>query len=159
MLFCGPDESAMLNLMCVLMSFLVVWLNINFTKSEIVRLEGERDIDRLTNVLGCKAVKLSIKYLGLQLVANYKEIRAWNPVVIWFEKTLAGWKRVLLCKGRRPTLIKSSVGQLAQLLYVPIYYFDKCCKEIGSHPMQILIEWFGRSGRRSRSQFPREDWG
>lgn len=42
---------------------------------EMVRLGDESDAESLVRVLRCKAAKLPIKYLGLLLGANYKEVR------------------------------------------------------------------------------------
>lgn len=54
LVFCQPHERMILNLKCVLLSFQAVYgLNIELNKSELVKLAA---------VLGCKRVKLSIKY-------------------------------------------------------------------------------------------------
>lgn len=52
----------------------------------MVRLCDDRDIDSLARVLDCKAVKLPIKYLGLQLGATYKERGMLDLVMARFEK-------------------------------------------------------------------------
>lgn len=41
----------------------------------MVRLGDESDFDNLARVMGCKAVKLLIKYLGLPLEANFEDVR------------------------------------------------------------------------------------
>lgn len=102
MFICQLDERAMLNLRCILMR-IQSGLSINLTKFELVRLGDEKDIDRQEKVMGCKVVKLPIKYLGLPLEANYKEVGMWNPVMARFEKTLERWKRTLLSKRGRLT--------------------------------------------------------
>lgn len=44
MLFCEPNEYAMLNLICVFLGFqAVLGLSINLTKSEMIRLGDEKD--------------------------------------------------------------------------------------------------------------------
>lgn len=56
-------------------------IDINLTKFEMVTLGDDRDADRLQSVLGCRVVKLLIKYLELPLKANYKEVRAYDMAV------------------------------------------------------------------------------
>lgn len=76
-MYCKLDEGALLNLRCVLLGFQIVCgVNINLTKSELVRLSDGDNVTRLANVLGCKRMELSIKYLNLLLCATYKDVRA-----------------------------------------------------------------------------------
>lgn len=73
LVFCKSDEGALLYFRCVLLFFQAISdLNINLIKFELVRMGGEDDATRLTNVLGYKRVELLIKYLGLHLEANLK---------------------------------------------------------------------------------------
>lgn len=73
-IFCQPDEKMLMNLRCVLLCFQAVsGLNSNIQKSELVRIGDTRDEKQLVGVLGCKAVKLPFKYLGLLLEAKYKD--------------------------------------------------------------------------------------
>lgn len=66
--FHEPDEGALLNLRCILLRFqAVLGLNINFSKSALVRLGDGNDATKLVRVLSCKIVELPIKYLGLSL--------------------------------------------------------------------------------------------
>lgn len=75
LLFCESYKRVMLHLRCVLMGFQVVLgLNINLSKSEIARLGDESDADSLARVMGCKIVRLLIKFLGLSLGANFKAV-------------------------------------------------------------------------------------
>lgn len=60
------------------------------TKLELVRLGSGDDVTRLAKVLGCKKVKLSIKYLGLPLGANSKDVRMWDLIITRFGRRLAG---------------------------------------------------------------------
>lgn len=57
---------------------------------ELVRLDDGLNTSRLTEVLGCKVVKLPIKYLGMPLDAKYKDMRMWDLIVARFERRLAG---------------------------------------------------------------------
>lgn len=80
-----------------------------FNKFEFVKLSGGSGAARFARVMGCKSVELLINYLGLSR-ANYKNVRTWDPVVVEFERRLAEWKRNLLSKGWRLTLIKKYAG-------------------------------------------------
>lgn len=94
LLFCEPEKKALLSIRCVLMGFQVVLrLNINLTKLELVRLVGAKDQEGLARVLWCNVTKLSIKYLGMPLGANYKDSKTWEPMINRFEQRLAGGKR------------------------------------------------------------------
>ena len=57
-------------------------------------------------------------YLGIPLEAPYKFSKVWEGVEERFQKRLAWWKRQYLSKGRRQTLIKSTLSSL------PIYYMS-----------------------------------
>lgn len=54
---------------------MVSGLNINFSKSEFVGIGGMEDQPNLAEVIGCKMSNLPIKYLGMPLGANYKDLR------------------------------------------------------------------------------------
>lgn len=60
-IFCQLDEKMILNLRCFLLCFQAVsGLNINFNKSELVRL-GDRGGDgRLASVLGCRVMESTL---------------------------------------------------------------------------------------------------
>lgn len=62
--------------------------------------------------------KLPIKYLGIPLGVKHKDGSIWDPVISLFENRLAGWKRSLLSKGGRLTLIRSTLSNL------PMYYLS-----------------------------------
>lgn len=111
--------SNLLNLRCVLLSFQVVsGLKINVDKSKLIRIGGNGDAGMFASVLGCKAINLPIKYLGIPLGAKYKDLVSWESVLKLFEKKLAGWKHNFLSKGGRFTSIKSIMVNL------PIYYLS-----------------------------------
>lgn len=97
LLFYESDRRILLNIICILMGFqAVLGLNINLSKSEMVRLRSEGDPNGLTRAPGCKVVSLPITYLGLPFGAKFKEAMMWELVVNKFEKRLKGWKRALL---------------------------------------------------------------
>lgn len=92
-IFCQPGVDILRHLSCVLLFFQAVsGLSINLSKLEMIRLGDRSDEARLTGVLGCKSVRLPIKYLGLPLGAKFKDLKSWELVVELFERRLAGWK-------------------------------------------------------------------
>lgn len=117
-LFCERNERALFNFRCISPSFQVVsGLNLILAKSELMRLDDGRDANRLTRILRCRSMDLPIKYLRLPLGAKCKDVVTWNLVVAKFEHRLARWKKNLLSKGVRLTLIKS---KHSHLLHIPI---------------------------------------
>lgn len=81
-IFCQPKERMLFHLRCILMCFEAVFeLNINLKKSELVRIGDRRDKKRLAEVLGCKLVKLPIKYLVVPLGSKDKDTKMWDLVI------------------------------------------------------------------------------
>jgi hypothetical protein len=64
-------------------------------------------VDGLVGILGCKVSSLTLKYLGLPLIAYFKAKSNWNGVIEKIGHRLAGRKRMCLSKGGRITLIKN----------------------------------------------------
>lgn len=56
----------------------------------MVGFGDRRDDERLAELLGCRSVKLPIKYLGIPLGSKYREERTWDLVIEMFEKRLVG---------------------------------------------------------------------
>lgn len=79
--------------------------------------------------MGWGSTSLAIKYLGIPLGANYKELITREPVVNRVEKRFWGWKRRLLSKGERLTLIKCTLSNLRiyylSLLAIPTSVAEK----------------------------------
>ena len=87
-------------------------LKINLGKSKLVPIGVVHNIELLLTVLGYKQGILPMKYLGLRLGAKFKDKTIWNLILEKMERRLAGWKHLYLSKGRRVTLIKSTLSNL-----------------------------------------------
>lgn len=76
-LFCNNDKDEMCNIKRILRIFqLVSCLKINFSKSSLCGINvGHQDVISLAQVMGCKVETLQIKYLGLPLGANPRNIK------------------------------------------------------------------------------------
>jgi len=85
------------------------------SKSVLIPIGEVPELDNLAQFFGCGVDSLPSSYLGLPLGASFKSKVVWEPVVERFRKKLAGWKSVLLRRGGRLTLLKSSLWSL------PIY--------------------------------------
>ena len=113
LIFCEADPDHLFYLQSILVWFEATsGLRINLGKSELVQVGEVPCIEELADILGCKTLKLPMKYLGLPLGAKFKSKAIWNPIVEKIECRLAGWKRIYLSKGGRLTLIKSTLSNL-----------------------------------------------
>ena len=90
-------------------------LSINLNKSEILPMGRVENVEVLASELGCKVRTLPSTYLGLPLGAPHKSMVVWDGVEERMRKRLALWKRQFISKGRRITLIQST------LVSMPIY--------------------------------------
>ena len=93
-------------------------LKINLSKSVIIPIGEVPELESLAQFFGCGFDSLPSSYLGLLLGASFKSKVVWEPVMERFRKKLAGWKSVLLSRGGRLTLLKSSLWSL------PIYFMS-----------------------------------
>ena len=113
LIFCEADPDHLFYLQSILVWFEATsGLRINLGKSELVQVGEVPCIEELADILGCKTLKLPMKYLGLPLGAKFKSKAIWNPIVEKIERRLVGWKRIYLSKGGRLTLIKSTLSNL-----------------------------------------------
>ena len=118
--FSAKEEGKIRNLLMLLRIFDVVsGLKVNLTKSCVVGINLERSCElRMAEVLGCPFEKLPLKYLGLPLGGDPRTEAFWNPVLFKIGKRLEGWKRALLSRGGRYTLVQSVLS------CIPIYFLS-----------------------------------
>ena len=93
-------------------------LRINLSKSVIILVGRVSNVETLAAELGCDVGSLPTTYLGLPLGAPHKSVGAWDSIKERFRKRLASWKGQYISKGRRLTLIQSSLSSL------PIYFLS-----------------------------------
>lgn len=87
-------------------------LRVNIVNSEIIPVGSVDNIDGLASFFWCRTADLPSSYLGLPLGAKFKSKALWNPVLDRFERRLAGWKKQLLSKAGRLTLVKNTLSSL-----------------------------------------------
>ena len=117
-MFCDADEEQILHVWMLLLCFqAVTGLKVNALKSEMDPIGEVPNVFVLAEILGCWVGSLPMIYLGMPLGASHKSPTVWNPILEKFERKLASWK-VYLSKGRRLTLLKSTLSSL------PTYYLS-----------------------------------
>lgn len=89
--------------------------------------------------MGCSCGKLTIKYLGLSLGANYNRWKSWEPIIEHTQKRLSMWKCRLVSKAGRVELIKTVINSLPTY-YLSIFRMPKK-SSIGDYkdPKEILL--------------------
>ena len=103
------------------LSWILAWfeatsdLRINLAKSELILVGEVEEIEEMAVELGCRVGSLPNVYLGLPLGAQHKAPSMWDGVEERMRRRLALWKRQYISKGKRITLIKSTLASM------PIY--------------------------------------
>ena len=117
LVFCEDSQEQL-----TFLSWLLLWfeatsgLCINLNKSEILPVGRVENVKLLTAELGCKVGSLSTTFLGLPLGALHKSVMVWDGVEERMRKRLALWKRQFISKGRRITLILSTLASMPTFL-------------------------------------------
>ena len=117
-LFCDPNQDQSTYLSWLLMWFEAISvLKINLNKSEIILVHNVENVEILALELGCKVGPLP-SYLGLPLGAQHNSLVVWDVIEERFRRRLGLWKRQYISKGRRLTLLLSTLSSL------PIYFMS-----------------------------------
>ena len=112
-IFCDAEPEQLLYIQMVLTCFeAVTGLRVNMNKSEMVQVGTVPDFPRLAALLSCKIGTLPMNYLGMPLWAPHNALSMWDPILKKIERRLAGWKKLYLSKGRRLTLLKSTLSSM-----------------------------------------------
>ena len=112
----------------------ILGLKINLTKSELILVGRTENLDELGLVLGCKVGVLPTTYLGLPLGAPFNSLVAWDGVEERFHKRLVLWKIQYISKGGKLTLIRSTLSNFANLLFVSFPDAKDCGVKVGKNP-------------------------
>ncbi|XP_016168118.1 uncharacterized protein LOC107610598 [Arachis ipaensis] len=136
-LFYPPEVETFRNYKRLLRCFEVIsGLSINFEKSSLIPVNCNQEwVDRMCELVGCRATTLPVKYLGINLGANPRMVKAWKPVIDKVEEKLSLWKAKVLSKVGKLVLIKSVINSL------PIYYLSLYKKPAAVAKKLISLQW------------------
>ena len=145
LVMCDTDINQMLFLCLILSWFeIVLGLEINLDKSELVPMGVVPNFEMLGDALGCKQGSLPMKYLGLPLGAKWKDRAVWNPIIEKVEKRLAGWKRLYLSKGGETYSHKKYFIQFTYLSPFPFSNSSRYSILYRTTSTKFSLGWFGR---------------
>ncbi|XP_026378390.1 uncharacterized protein LOC113272807 [Papaver somniferum] len=91
---------------------------INFAKSLIFRVAYDSDLTIFSSLLGCHSGTLPTTYLSFPLGDKCCGVDKWDRIIEKFISKLAGWKKILLSRAGKITLINSVLSS------IPIYYMS-----------------------------------
>jgi hypothetical protein len=116
--FLKPSVYQIQNLKLLLQVFQrISGLGVNMDKSEIIlTCSSQEHLLQCANLMGCKAGKFSITYLGLPLSDKRLTKDAYLSLIQQFNKRLPGWAAKQLSPSGRLVLMK------AVLTSIPIYF-------------------------------------
>ena len=93
-------------------------LKINLEKSYIILVGMVDNMEELVSKIGCMVRELLTSYLGLPLGTSCKLEVVWDGVEEWFRRRLSMRKRQYISKGKKLTMIHSTISNL------PIYFMS-----------------------------------
>ena len=117
-------------------------LKVNLGKLELIPVRDVHNLEELTNLMGCKASHIPMKYPGLPLGAKFTANTLWNTILDKMERRLAWWKRLYLSEGRRITLIKSTLSNLPTYFLALFSYPSKCVTSHWKVKTRFFMERF-----------------
>lgn len=81
-------------------------LHTNFAKTSLFAVGDVPNMEALTEIMGCASASFPSSYLGLPLGASSRDVRKWDKIVEMCKARLPTWKRGIVSKGGKLTLIK-----------------------------------------------------
>nr|GEW06749.1 RNA-directed DNA polymerase, eukaryota [Tanacetum cinerariifolium] len=114
-------EKNLCHLVSILQCFyLAPGLRINIHKYSIMGVGGvtNDEVYRRAQMIGCEALEIPFKYLGIMVGSNMNRLHAWDRVIKKVTARLSKWKAKTLSIGGRFTLTKSVLSS------IPLYYFS-----------------------------------
>ncbi|XP_026416677.1 uncharacterized protein LOC113312133 [Papaver somniferum] len=146
-LISDADVEQVENLGLILISFeLLTGLKINFSKSQIFGVGFDSDLAQFCDLLGCYSGSLPTTYLGLPFGDKSRGVSKSDKVIEKFIERLAGWKKVLLKRAGKATLINNVLASL------PVYFMSlfeipsSVCKKLEKVMRNLL--WNEKDGRK-----------
>ena len=139
LLFMEADRPFFLDFLKILEVFhSFLGLRVNLSKSILLGINTDAFLlQELAELSGCELGDWPIKYLGLPLGGNPRQIHFWDLMVTKVAKRLDDWKRSFLSRGGRLTVIHSVLESL------PIYYLSLFKAPMGVlHSMEKLMRDF-----------------
>ena len=108
---------------------------------------GEDELTQTANLLGCKAKKLPILYLGPPLGGYPRQKMFWQPVINRIHKKLERWKRYNVSRSGRHTLCNSV------LVSLPTYYLSlfSIPENVAASLERIMRNFFGKDMPAAKS--------
>ena len=100
-------------------------MKINFSKSEIITIHGDNELDKpFADLFNCQIGKPSIKYLGVRVSSSRLHVRDWDPLVEKNAKNLSAWKGGSMSIARRTTMITANLSS-SFIYHMSIYLLPK----------------------------------
>ncbi|XP_026383909.1 uncharacterized protein LOC113279428 [Papaver somniferum] len=113
LIFLDADVYQVKNLRLILLLFeLLTRLKINFAKSQIFRVAYDGDLTIFSSLLGCHSGTLPTTYLSFPLGDKCCGVDKWDRIIEKFIAKLAGWKKILLSRASKITLINSVLSSI-----------------------------------------------
>ena len=105
-------------------------LKINFTKSEVIMINGDSNLEsQYADLFDCQIGHFPIKYLGVPVSTCRLHVKDWTMLEERNEKKLAIWKGKSLSIAVRTTLIDSSLSS-SFIYHMSLYLLPKSTTDL-----------------------------
>ena len=121
-------------------------LKINFSKSEIVMINGDADQEnQFSDLFNCQVGKFPIRYLGVPVSPSKLHLVDWAPLIEKNNKKLDNWKGSSMSIAGRATLINSSLSSTF-IYHMSMYLLPKTI--LNTLDRQRSFFWQGGGSRK-----------